>query len=130
LSESEMRVGLHTAEFGSIAIRTSIAQQQMVARISLEHGDLGQAIAIHAPLVETKLGSEHGLHARIEVHEQAGMFSGDSQGSSQREQRTPAQSVWRGGASDAADIDTAEGVTMLSGLEMDYPRGYQLDVQA
>jgi hypothetical protein len=130
MNESEMRVGLHSAEFGSIAIRTSIAQQQILSRISLEHGDLGQAIATHVSALETKLGSEHGLQARIEVHGQADMFSGDSQNSSHREQRQPSQAARIPGGVDAMDTDSVAPTAIQSHTGLGYQLGYQLDVRA
>jgi hypothetical protein len=130
MNESEMRVGLHSAEFGSIAIRTSIAQQQIVSRISLEHGDLGQAIATHVSALETKLGSDHGLQARIEVHGQADMFSGDSQSSSHRDQRQPPQAARNTREVDAMDTDTVAPTATQSRVGLGYELGYQLDVRA
>jgi hypothetical protein len=62
-----MRVGMHSAEFGDISIRTSIVQKQMVTEISLDHGALSQAISAHVSGVQTKLGDEFGLHSSIEV---------------------------------------------------------------
>ena len=87
ISESEMRVGMHSTEFGDISIRTTVSQQQMLAQISLDHSDLSQAIAAHVSTVEAKLGNEYGLHALIQVNHPGAAFSGDSGHPSQREQR-------------------------------------------
>jgi hypothetical protein len=87
MSESEMRVGMHSSEFGNISIRTSVSQQQMVAQISLDHSDLSQAIAAHASTLQAKLGEDYGIHASIEVHNLGSGLANDPGQSSQREQR-------------------------------------------
>ena len=88
MGESEMRVGMHSTEFGDISIRTTISQQQMVTQISLSHNDLSQAISAHVATVQAKLGENYGLHASIEINNQGSSLSGDSQNSSQQEQRS------------------------------------------
>ena len=65
MSESEMRIGMHSAEFGDISIRTSVSQQQLMAQISVDHSELGNAISAHLPSLESKLGSDFGVHASI-----------------------------------------------------------------
>ena len=87
MSESEMRVGMRSTEFGDISIRTAVAQQQMVAQITVDHGDLGRAIALHAPAAQTKLGEDFGLHASIEVTQSGTGFSGERGNSPQQQQR-------------------------------------------
>ncbi len=64
---SEMRVGLHSAEFGSISIATSVSSGALQASIALDHGGLGHAIAAHLPAMEEKFG----IAARIEVRDAA-----------------------------------------------------------
>ena len=78
VGESEMRVGMHSAEFGDISIRTSIVQKQMVTEISLDHGALSQAISAHVSGVQSKLGDEFGLHSSIEVRNLGSSFSGNT----------------------------------------------------
>jgi hypothetical protein len=93
MSESEMHIGMHTAEFGEISIRTTIAQQQMVAQISLDHSGLSQAISDHVSTMQTKLGEDYGLNASIEVHSLGSSLSGEPDQSSQREQKAFTGSV-------------------------------------
>jgi hypothetical protein len=93
MSESEMRVGMHSAEFGDISIRTSVSQQQLMAQISVDHGELGNAIAAHLPLLASKLGGDFGLHASIEVNQLGGSVSGGNGQSSQQNQKMTPQSV-------------------------------------
>jgi hypothetical protein len=88
MGQSEMRVGMHSAEFGDISIRTTISQQQMVTQISLSHNDLSQAISAHVATAQAKLGEDYGLHASIEINNQGSLPSGDAQNSSPQEQRS------------------------------------------
>ncbi len=97
MSETQMHVGMRSAEFGDISIRTAVSQQQMVAQISVDHGDLGRAIAMHAPAAQTKLGDDLGLHAAIEVTQNGANFSNQGGGNaSQQDSRSfmrPAEAV-------------------------------------
>ncbi len=79
MSGTEMRVGMHSAEFGSISIATTVSQTGVAAQIALDHGALGVALAAHLPAMEEKLGSALGLSARVEVRDtSAGSFQGSS----------------------------------------------------
>ena len=126
MSESEMRVGMHSAEFGNISIRTSISQQQMVAQISVDHSDLGQAISAHVSSAQTKLGDEHGIHALIEVNNPGPSSSGDSGHSSQREQRGFVSSARTENTIGAMEIDSG----MNSGALMSAGNEQRLDIRA
>ena len=88
VGETEMRVGMHSTEFGDISIRTSVSQQQMMTQISVDHGALGAAISARIPSVQEKLGNDHGVQATIQLN-QSGTSTSDGRGqSSQREQKT------------------------------------------
>lgn len=106
MSETEMRVGMRSSEFGDISIRTSVSQQQMVAQISTDHGDLGAAISAHIPSVQEKLGSDFGLHASIQVSQGGASFSDEWGNSSQKQQQTAVRSVaFESAAAAAAEAD-------------------------
>ena len=125
MSETEMRVGLHSSEFGSISIRTSVSPQQMLAQISLDHSGLSQAISAHVASVQTKLGNDSGLNTLIQVNHQAASTTG--QGSSQqREPRSSALSVPVAGAAAAPDPDVGINPSVLTGAST----GYRLDIRA
>ena len=85
MNESQMRIGLSSNDFGDISIRTSISGHQLVAQISLDHGELSQAMTAQVSSMQTKLNDEHGLHASIEINNHASPQSGDAGSSSQRE---------------------------------------------
>jgi hypothetical protein len=126
ISETEMRVGMHSTEFGDISIRTTVSQQQMLAQISLDHSDLGQAIAAHVSTVEAKLGNEYGLHALIQVNHQGAAFSGDSGHPSQREQRGFAGSRAAGSITSRAESDSSLSPAALFAAG----DGQRLDIRA
>ena len=85
MNESQMRIGLSSNAFGDISIRTSISGHQLVAQISLDHGELSQAMTAQVSSVQTKLNDEHGLHALIEINHHSSPQSADAESSSQRE---------------------------------------------
>lgn len=93
MSETEMRVGMHSSEFGDISIRAMVSQQQVQAQISVDHNELSNAISAHIPTMQAKFGSDLGLHATIEVNQSGMNFSGERGQSSPRDQRSFAPAV-------------------------------------
>ena len=88
MSGTEMRVGMHSSDFGEISIHTTLSPLQLQTQISVNHSELGSAIATHIPAMQAKLGSEHGVHASIEVSQTGSSLSGNpGQSSSQRNQK-------------------------------------------
>lgn len=116
MGESEMRVGMHSPEFGDIAIRTTILQQQMVTQISLSHNDLSQAISAHVATVQAKLGQDYGLHASIEVNNQGSSLSGDAQHASQQEQPRFSRSSRAQGVAAPPEIDSGIGMGAITSV--------------
>ena len=123
MSESEMRVGMHSAEFGDISIRTSVSQQQLTAQISVDHSELGTAISAHLPSLESKLGSDFGLHASIEVNQLGSSATGGNGQSSQQNHKMISQSAPLDSSALHADGDWIT----LSGESLDDSR---LDIRA
>jgi hypothetical protein len=125
MSETEMHVGMHSAEFGEISIRTSVSQQQMIAQISVDHGDLGRAISAHIPAMQEKLGGETGLRALVEVSQSGMSFSGERGNSSQKEQKTYAAAAATATISLPAETEQQglRAITTAAG-------GYRLDIRA
>ncbi len=123
VNETGMQVGMRSAEFGDISIRTSVSQQQMLAQISVDHGDLGRAIAMHVPAVQSKLGEEFGLHATIQVHQSGASFSGEQGNASSGQQKSygrplPVDSI-------AAEAETSGSIAAAAAWD-----GNRLDVRA
>lgn len=125
LSETQMHVGMHSTEFGDISIRTAVSQQQMVAQITVDHGDLGRAIALHAPSAQTKLGDDLGLHAAIEVTQNGASFSQHGGSASHQEQRSFVRSTAPVGAVHPAEADRLTPRSIVSAADTD-----RLDIQA
>ncbi|MGA8669646.1 MAG: hypothetical protein WB679_07210 [Terracidiphilus sp.] len=105
MSETEMRVGMHSTEFGDISIRTMVSQQQMQAQISVDHSELSNAISAHIPSIQTKLDNQYGLHASIEVSHGGASFSGERGQSSQKDQRAFIPSAQLEGTAPASETD-------------------------
>jgi hypothetical protein len=126
MGQTEMRVGLHTTEYGDISIRTSVSQQQMQAQISLNHPELSQAIAAHISSVQTKLGDEHGIQASIQIDNQGTSYSSDSGQSSQRQQYAFAGSTGSADAADYAETDNGMSLGALAATGNEH----RLDIRA
>jgi hypothetical protein len=99
MSGTEMRVGMHSSEFGEISIRTSVSQQQMQTQISVDHNELGNALSAHIPSVQAKMGSDYGLHATIEVNQGGASFTHDGGRSQNQHQQSPVRRIDSIGAS-------------------------------
>ena len=124
MGETEMHVGMRSAEFGDISIRTSLNQQQMVAQISLDHSDLSQTISSHLSTMQTKLGEEYGLHASIEINNQGAPLSG-GQGDSQQKHQQPS-----GRSSRGMSVGPAESIESVAGVvaQSSAGSGHGLDI--
>ena len=93
MSESELRVGLHSIEFGNIGIRTSLGRDQLAAQITVERGDLGRALSDQVPALQDKLSREHGVNTEILIQDHSAGFSGGlDQGSRNQQYQSPQQS--------------------------------------
>jgi len=102
---SEMRLGMHSTEFGDISIRTSVSTQQLQAQINVDHGELNSAITANIPSLQAKLGSDFGLHTSIEVNQLGGSHNGQGQ-PSQQNQYPSARRVPGGEVAQTADTDS------------------------
>jgi hypothetical protein len=82
LSQSEMSVGMRSAEFGKISIRTSLTADSVFAHITLEHEGLAKALATHAPELQAKFGESQIHSVQIEMNQAT--TSGEEGGQSKR----------------------------------------------
>jgi hypothetical protein len=126
LNQSEMRIGLSSNGFGDISIRTSISGHELVAQISLDHGELSQVISAQVSSVRARLGNEHGLHASIEINNHAFSQSGDAGSSSQRERGSPTAPLPSSSAVALAD----EGNTLNQETILNAAIENRLDIRA
>lgn len=128
ISETEMRVAMNSPDFGGIAIRTSVQQQQMVAQISVDHSGLAGAISARAAAMESRIGSNLGLQAAIQVNHSGTAFAGGQGGSS-------SQGEARSSSPSAPIEGTAVPATAESQNHADWQRPgtgemYRLDIRA
>lgn len=79
---TEMRVGVHSVDFGAVSIATTLSKDGLSAQIALDHAGLGQALAEHLPSMQDKLGDALGMQARVEVHDSAAASTGGERGAS------------------------------------------------
>jgi len=126
LGETGMSVGMHSSEFGNISIRTSVSPLQMLTQISLDHGDLSQAISSHVSSMQTKLENDYGLHTVIEVNRQGTSSSGESGNSAQRDQKEFVRSVRTENAAVPAESEIGLPAAALVGAS----DGLRLDIRA
>jgi hypothetical protein len=79
MGQSEMRVGMHSNEFGSISISTSSTRDSISAQISLDHGELAKVLAAHLPEMQAKFGGHRAMDVRIDMNgERSGQGTGTS----------------------------------------------------
>jgi hypothetical protein len=123
MGETEMHVGLRSAEFGDISIRTAVSQQQMLAQISVDRSDLGSAIAAHIPELQAKFGNEYGLHASVEVTQSGTSFAGNGNQSAPHQQKSFAQAVAVEHAATNSEMDNQSVRAAADGAR-------RLDIQA
>jgi hypothetical protein len=76
MGQTEMRVGMHSEEFGSISISTTLSHQELAAQISIDHTGLGDALAAHLSGMQEKLGAAYGVQARVEIRDTGAQFNG------------------------------------------------------
>ncbi len=69
VSQSELRLGMRTGEFGNIEIRTSFDHQQVKAEISSERGELGRALSAELPGLEQRMREQDVPLATVVVHD-------------------------------------------------------------
>lgn len=105
---SEMRIGMHSDEFGAMSINATVNHQALAAQLSFDHPELSRAMAVHVPAIEEKLGSAYGVSARVEVRDNAAS-SADTSQQSAGQQRDSKQNL--SGRPSASSSSTLQGVT-------------------
>jgi hypothetical protein len=86
MHQSEMRLGMYSAEFGSISINTSLTHQSIATQISMDHSALGHALSAHLSAIEEKLSNAYGLQARVEVRDGSASSGNSSAHSGEKQQ--------------------------------------------
>jgi hypothetical protein len=86
MHQSEMRLGMYSAEFGSISINTSLTHQSIAAQISMDHSALGHALSAHLSAIEEKLSNAYGVQARVDVRDGSTSSGNSSAHSGEKQQ--------------------------------------------
>ncbi len=124
---SEMRVGMHSVEFGNVSVSTMLNRQSIAAQISFEHMDLGKALTAHVPSIEARLSSEYGMQAKVEIRDQS-LASGGQSGQDQDRQPSGRGTSGAGTALSASGSGSISGVPeSVTGFANE---GTRLDIQA
>lgn len=113
---SEMRIGMHSEEFGAMSINATVNHQALAAQLSFDHADLSRAMAAHVPAIEEKLGAAYGMSARVEVRDH-GASSADTSRQSGDQQRSQSRSSSNNSSSSSSVLQSAPlpaGVTPSS----------------
>jgi flagellar hook-length control protein FliK len=113
MEQSELRVGLRAGEFGNVDIRTSLVRNQFTADISVEHGELGRALAAELPSLQHRLADQHLPSANITVQQQSSGGSSDFQQGARQSQSTPST----GGSGSRTQEDLTLPVLTLEAAE-------------
>jgi hypothetical protein len=78
VSQSELRLGMRTGEFGNIEIRTSFDHHQVTAEISSERGELGRALSAELPGLEQRMREQNVPLTTVVVHNANAGATGNS----------------------------------------------------
>lgn len=121
MGSSEMKLGMQSAEFGNISITTSLNRQAISAQISIDHSELGRALAVHLPAIEEKLGSAYGVQAKVELRESYNPASSSDSGySNQGQQSRDRRQSEQGGTTVAAGamFERTAGLSRLTATSL------------
>jgi flagellar hook-length control protein FliK len=73
-----MRIGLSTAEFGSVEVRTSVHDSDVGVQIGSEKGDLRSLLTPELPNIANSLQQQNLHLAQVSFHQQGFSFTGNS----------------------------------------------------
>lgn len=76
--QSEMRIGLTTAEFGSVEVRTTVHSNDVGVQIASEKGDLRSLLAPELPGIASTLQQQDLRLGQVSFHQQGFAFAGNS----------------------------------------------------
>jgi flagellar hook-length control protein FliK len=71
LSQSELRVGFQTRDFGNIDIRTSVNRHEFSAQISVEHNDVARTLTTELPGLYARLNEQQVPVSSIHIQNQS-----------------------------------------------------------
>lgn len=76
--QAEMRIGLNTAEFGSVEVRTSVHASDVGVQIGSEKGDLRSLLTPELPSIAHTLQQQDLRLTQVSFHQQGFAFAGNS----------------------------------------------------
>ena len=108
LGQSELRVGIQTAELGSIDIRTRLSHHELMAEIAVQRSDLGTALTASISNLHARLAEQHLAVGEIVVQNQPfGTSTGMQQGTGQTPNQ-PQGSFTRGDLKEDRSADSSD----------------------
>ena len=122
MHQSEMRMGMNSAEFGNISISAAVNHQTLSAQISLDHAGLSRALTAQLPEIEKNLGSAYGLQSRVEVRDSSSMGQqGSPRGNGESSQRSVRGSATLSQPVSASALDsvTTANYSPAAGMRLD-----------
>ena len=125
---SEMRIGMHSEEFGNISINTSLTHQTLAAQISFDHAELGRALSIQVPAMQEKLGNAYGVQTRVEVRDGNASFGGEARQQAGDNPSGQGRSVASGISSGVSGTAIATEATTVARLPI-YDGSTRLDIR-
>lgn len=76
--QAEMRIGLNTAEFGSVEVRTSVHASDVGVQIGSEKGDLRSLLTPELPSIANTLQQQDLRLGQVSFHQQGFTFGGNA----------------------------------------------------
>jgi flagellar hook-length control protein FliK len=85
MGQTEMRVGINTADFGSVELRASVSQDRVGAIIATAHADLRAALTAEMPSLERSMEKHQLRLDLLDSRAQPGSGSHERGGSAQQQ---------------------------------------------
>jgi len=95
LNQSELRIGLHTRELGSVDIHTSMAAHTFSAQIFVEHADVARTLSSELPSLYARLADHQVPTGPIQIHGDGMNTSGGFEQGKRQEYARPYESSQR-----------------------------------
>jgi flagellar hook-length control protein FliK len=76
--QAEMRIGLNTAEFGSVEVRTTVHANEVGLQIGSEKGDLRSLLTPELPGIASTLQQQDLRVTQVSFHQQGFAFANNS----------------------------------------------------
>ncbi len=88
MGQSEIRVGLNTADFGNLELHTSVSQDRVAATLATSHGELRAALAAEMPSLEHAMSQHQLTLDRFHLDTRSGAQDGNRSASGNQQNRS------------------------------------------